>query len=133
MSDKEYIWRSQELKSSRDKGLHAAVNESTRQRVAFRMDFFNSLNYITTLLNHYITPRRVDTEITSYRPLNFHRYHLFRLARYIKCTATKAAVSVRNLLRPKLMGWNPALMAICTSSILKSPSGPIITNVCPSV
>lgn len=42
--------------------------------------------------------------------------------------ATSAAVSVRNLDFPKLMGIKPFSVAFRTSSSLKSPSGPISTR-----
>ena len=49
-------------------------------------------------------------------------------------TATSPAVSVRKRLSPKETGMYPASMALCTSSMLKSPSGPIrmvISDVAP--
>ena len=42
--------------------------------------------------------------------------------------AEKAAVSVRNLDFPRLIGMNPFSSAFLTSSSLKSPSGPISTR-----
>ena len=43
--------------------------------------------------------------------------------------ATTPAVSVRSLLFPNDTGMNPPAMAASTSSVLKSPSGPMRTSV----
>ena len=49
--------------------------------------------------------------------------------KFINCTATKAAVSVRKRLSPNVILRKPAACAARTSSTEKSPSGPISTNV----
>ena len=52
----------------------------------------------------------------------------FLLARFIRCTAVSAAVSVRRREGPRLTDWKPRLRASLTSSMLKSPSGPMSTS-----
>ena len=52
----------------------------------------------------------------------------FLLARFIRCTAVSAAVSVRRREGPRLTDWKPRLRASLTSLMLKSPSGPMSTS-----
>ena len=58
---------------------------------------------------------------------NFYTIH-YSFNTFTAVQAYKAAVSVLSLLLPRFMAWKPLSNAIFTSSIVKSPSGPISTS-----
>ena len=60
--------------------------------------------------------------------LEFNDMHGQLFIRFMVCTATSAAVSVRRRDLPRLTARKPFSSALATSSGLKSPSGPISTR-----